>query len=150
MRINDLRNWEQYPCVTYHVLRRDYAEGRKERRPRDREMFGDDKDPEQFVVLRGQFFDYTVCFSVWGRNNDEADALLDKLEDFLLIYTPYFKQNGVNQFWFEQQLEDEVETSWRIPVYVRRVNYLLRLERIVVVRVEELNRVLINVNVKEE
>jgi len=148
MRSFDLEGWEQYPCITYHIVSRRYAERIKERRPREREMVPDPDNPGEFIKITGQFFEYVVELGVFAKTNDEADALLEKFENFLFTYSPYFCECGVNKIWFEEQLEDEVITKWRDPVYSRRVRYRLRLEKIRLLKISELKQVLVNIDVE--
>lgn len=145
-----MEQWEQYPVVVYRLMERRPAEGIVERKPRHRETVVDPNNPGQYVLLMGQMFDYFVQFNVMAKSNDEADDLLDKFETFILTYTPFFKENGVNQIWFERQLSDDVITSWRDPVFVRSVIYRLRMEKIVPVVVGQLSQVNIDVNLFEE
>ncbi len=147
MREPDLAHWEQYPCITYHIVGRTWA--LKERKPRQRQTISDPDNPDRFITLLGQMFDYIIQFDIWAKSHEQADALLDKFEDFLLVYTPYFMQMGVNQLVFERQLEDQVVTSWRDPVVNRRLQYALRLERLTPVVFGELERVLTNVDLDQ-
>ncbi|AOQ24708.1 hypothetical protein Maut_02280 [Moorella thermoacetica] len=116
----------------------------KERKPRQRETIPDPDNPDRFITLLGQMFDYIIQFDIWAKAHRQADDLLDKFEDFILIYTPYFMQMGVNQLVFERQLEDQVVTAWRDPVVNRRLQYALRFERITPIVLSQIERILID------
>lgn len=150
IRWHPMNEWEQYPVVVYRLTDRRPAEGIAEKRPRHRDTVVDPNSPDRYVLLMGQVFDYFVQFDVMAKSNDEADDLLDKFENFILTYTPFFKESGVNQIWFERQLPDDVITAWRDPVFVRSLVYRLRMEKIVPVVVGQLNQVSIDINLFEE
>lgn len=150
LRRQNFSEWEQYPVVTYWVRHREPAAGFRETKPRIRGQIQDPADPQRFVTVLGQNFDYVLAFTAMAKSPDEAQELLDRLEDFMLTYTGYFKQKGVGDIVFQEQLEDEVITSWRDPVAAMTVLYRVRLERLTSLSEAQLELVLVDYKIDEE
>lgn len=121
----------KYPLITYRLLRRVINPNFKDYKPRFRDIIRHPYAPDQFVELYGQIFDVWVEFKIYSLSQEEADELVVEFEDFLYMYTGFFKKNGVQNIQFYAQEEDELITKERYPVAVRTLQYQIRLERVV-------------------
>ncbi|MEW6770013.1 MAG: hypothetical protein AB1330_01285 [Bacillota bacterium] len=140
LRYRTMDDWEQYPVIVCRLERRYPSEGVNEKKPRLRTMLHDADNPSRSVRLMGQMFDHRVLFNIIAKSAEEADRLVDDFELFMETYKDDFVRMGV-RLWFEEQLADDVETSWRDPVVVRPLYYIVRLDRIRPEFVGRLNRI---------
>lgn len=117
------------PIITYHSKgKRPGAVGKstQEIKPRFRQYH---KEDGETVHVYAQTFDIHVVFNVWAGTNTEVDKLAEKFEDFMMTFTGYFLQNGVQQLIFLEQTDATEEVSIRDEAVVRSFKYLLRLEK---------------------
>jgi hypothetical protein len=71
-----------------------------------------------------------VQFTVYALSAEEADQLVEELDDFIQTYQGQFKKNGVQEITFYAQEGDAVMTDLRFPVAVRPLQYTFRFEKI--------------------
>jgi hypothetical protein len=83
------------PIITHEVVKRIPTPERGEIKPRIRDKI---QDPEtgEYINLYGQWFDYTLQFNIWDKTVSNVIELLNDLEELILTYTGYFKQQGVS------------------------------------------------------
>jgi hypothetical protein len=120
----------QYPLITYRLLKRVVNPNFKERKPRLRDIIRHPYAPDHFIELYGQIFDVLVEFKIYSLSQEEADELVIEFEDFLYLYTGFFKKKGVQEILFYAQEEDEVITKDKYSVAVRTLQYQMRLEKV--------------------
>jgi hypothetical protein len=82
------------------------------------------------VQIHGQIFDCYIEFCVFAKSAEEADQITEELDEFILMYKGFFKQKGVQEILFHQQLEDMVLTDWKFPIACRPIQYIMRFEKI--------------------
>lgn len=117
------------PFIAYHTKSRVYTTGRGVK-PRLFEEAPDPKHIGHTIGLYMQSFDCQMQFDIFHQTGKDADALLQRFEEFLTTYTGYFKQNGIDEFLFQEQLEDDYDFRWRENYYVRSLVYFVRVQRI--------------------
>ena len=121
------------PIITYHSKGKRPAvigkNGVQEIKPRIRSYYKETEDGTEAVNVYAQSFDYNLVFEVWAESNTEADQMAERFENFMMTYTGYFMQNGVQQLIFQEQLDETAVMKWREAAVVRSFRYLLRLEK---------------------
>jgi len=115
------------PIITYEVVDRKPTPERGEIKPRIRNKV-QDPDTGETINLYGQWFDYILQFNVWDKSVQNVIDLLGDLEKLILTYTGYFKQQGVSELLFEEQLRDDKLTKWDESLNVRSIRYKVRIE----------------------
>jgi len=121
------------PIITYHSKRKRpgvVGNGTTEIKPRFRETYNVTENGKTSAVnVYAQRFDHDVLFEIWAENNVEADKLAVKFEDFMMTYTGYFMQNGVQQIIFLEQTDQTDVMEWKDGGICRSFKYLVRLEK---------------------
>jgi len=130
-----------FPIITYHTLRRMVNRDFKEIKPRYRTTIRHPYIPDEYVELKGQIFDVWVQFDVCSTSADEADLLVEELDDFIQTYRGYFKKNGVQEITFFAQETDIVDNSLRFPIAVRPVQYTFRFEKITPIFLNQIEQI---------
>jgi len=92
------------------------------------------------IEVRGQWFDNLVQFDCWSTSNQEANALIFWLEDFLELYTPVLKQNGIGEMLYWQRLQDQTIERWRNDIENRTLQYYFRTEKLRVRRLRNFRK----------
>jgi hypothetical protein len=83
--------------------------------------------------IYSQVFDYQVEFELWAETNSELNALCERFEDFMMIYTGYFMQQGVQQLIFMDMTMPFTAQRMDDKALTKIFKYLVRLEKQVVV-----------------
>jgi hypothetical protein len=127
--------------ITYKVTRREPGtieahpfDGRKEIKPRVRQIIKDPDYPDHHVQILGQWFDNIIQFDCWSVTNDGADSLIDWFEDFMFRYTWVWKKNGVQEILYMSRTIDEEVTKWRDDIVNRTLYYYFRTEKLIPIR----------------
>ncbi|WP_067924185.1 hypothetical protein [Alicyclobacillus shizuokensis] len=120
----------EFPVITFHMLRRLISQQYKDVKPRYRDTIEHPYIPGELIELRGQMFEVWLQFTVYSQSQEEADELVEELDDFLNTYAGYFKRMGVHEIRFFAQETDDVDTSYRFPLAVRPVQYTFYFEKI--------------------
>ena len=119
----------------------------KEITPKIRELpFEDPNQPNKTILIYGQKFDYIIEFSIWCATNESANKLMNEFEDTLIIYKGDLMRSGVQNILFNQQLEDNSESSSRVKLAHRTLLYQVRLEKLTSVSSSKLNMITVRVN----
>jgi hypothetical protein len=91
----------------------------------------------------------TVQFTVLAKSNERANELVDWFHRMVLRYAhgmKFFQARGINYLTFEQRLEDATTKEYGQELYVRPLQYSLRLELMDVGEEKLLDNVAISVN----
>jgi hypothetical protein len=91
------------------------------------------KDPRNVthnIEVYGQWFDNLVQFDCWSNSNNEANALISWFEDFMELYTPVLKQNGVAEALYWERLQDQTIERWRNDIENRTIRWFFRTEKL--------------------
>lgn len=87
-------------------------------------------DPSKSIQVRGQWIDSLVQFDCWTTDNLSANKLASWFKDFMKLYIPVLKQNGVLDIMWIQQLRDAAVTKWRQDLISRTLQYYFRTEEL--------------------
>lgn len=105
--------------------------GVRERKPRQR-------GPEYQVEVdgkkrqarnEGQMFDARIEFYVYGKSNKQAIETAELFMDFIHTYKGIFQKEGLQNIWFESDEEEDTRDSMA-SIYVRKLTYLVRFEKV--------------------
>ncbi len=143
--------------ITYKVARREPGtvsahpfDGRKEIKPRTRQILVDPDYPGYHITVLGQWFDNEVQFEFWTKFANDGDTLITWFEDFLYKYTWVFKKNGVQEMLYLRREIDEEITKWRNDLCYRSLSYYFRTEKLVPVRDKDFTQVDVIVNLESD
>lgn len=117
-----------YPCVVYSLeMRRPFQ---TEPKARTREEIRTNPDEDQ-IIIYAQRFDNIVAFKAYSRDNpQEVEEIIESFEDFMVEYTPVFKQLGLSDISYAQRLPDGGEPRAGRHVIHRTVAYKVVTEKI--------------------
>jgi hypothetical protein len=132
----------EFPLITFKILRRLVNQDFKDIKPRIRTTIRHPYVPDQYVQLYGQIFDVWVEFTVYSTSAEDADYIVDELDDFIQMYKGYFKRNGVQEMLFYAQESDKVITDYRFPIAVRPIQYTMRFEKVTPVFLNQIEQIL--------
>lgn len=115
-----------YPCIYYSLdLRRAHPD---EPKMKIREIVD---DRGEVFVVSGQRFQNVVKFTAITESDpDLATDVMEIFEDFMMEYTPLFKELGASEFVYSRRYSDTQETRSGTGVVKRSVAYLLTTEKI--------------------
>jgi hypothetical protein len=118
-----------YPVVTYDLqLRKPHP---SEPKVRFREEIRTPRDKDA-IVIGGQRYQNLVNFSVTTEKNPElAEALIEAFEDFILEFTPVFKQLGLSEIVYARRLPDAEQSRRSEGIEIRTVSYLVTTEKVI-------------------
>lgn len=120
----------ELPAITYHIKKRIPHPDFKEIKPRERDTIKHPHIPGEFIQLMGQFFLVFVEFKFYSTSAEQADEMMQDLEEFLYIYAGHFQKNGVQRLLFHEQGEDEVISDARFSIAKRSIIYKMSFEKI--------------------
>lgn len=135
------------PIITYEVIDRQITPERGEIKPQLRREVKDQETGE-VIKLYGQWFDYILQFNIFDHSVSNVISLLENLENLILTYTGYFKQQGVSEILFHRQVRDDQLNKWDESLDVRSIRYKIRIENLQVVSTGIIKDININVNNK--
>lgn len=149
--------------ITYQIIRREPAtlgdapfQARKDWKPRYRETKL--VTPTEAIEIKGQWFDNMVQFDCWTRSNKEADDLVEWFEEFMILYTFYFKKYvGVQEMFYYRggrftfgTTEDEAMVRWRNPFKVRSCTYYFRTEKLWFIDLGVIQKIIARLDVQDQ
>jgi hypothetical protein len=82
------------------------------------------------IEVYGQWFDNIVQFDCWSTSNPQANMLVTWFEDFMELYIPILKRNGVQEALYWQRQDDKVLQAFRDDIDNRTVQYYFRTEKL--------------------
>lgn len=127
--------------ITFRLINRKINQEFKDYKPRLRTTLPHPHREKETIQVYAQVFDLLVEFKVLTSTAEKADMLVTEFDDFIQRYTGHFKQAGVQEILFVQQLEDQVNTFNRIEKHMRPLQYNIRLERLTVKYENELEHI---------
>lgn len=98
----------------------------------------------QSYLIHGQRFQNIVSFSVIHTDPMMADQIIEVFEDFMLEYTPVFKQLGASEFVYSRRTPDGEVFAHGEDMIKRTVAYMLTTEKILMSPMDLLESVLID------
>jgi hypothetical protein len=150
IRHEPLKEDLQLPAITFRKIHRKVNPEFKDIKPRHRATIRHPYRQDEWVELKGQIFDVIVEFHVLSETAEEADELIEELEEFIMIYKGFFKLHGVQEMLFHQQLEDSVITEFRFPIACRPIQYTMRFEKILPVFLNQIEQMLVQAKVQAQ
>jgi hypothetical protein len=143
----------ELPMVTYSILSKvpgTVGKETKEIKARFRQTLNLDQpiDGEaEALNIYAQLFDYTLEFSCWADNNGALNALCERFEEFMMIYTGYFMQQGVRQLTFLEMAPPFQAPRMDDKAVTRAFKFLVTLEKQVVIPTAVIKEVIGRVSV---
>lgn len=128
------------PHITYKVISR---KPKNEYKPIAREeTFECDENGDQRPgVIYGQFFDCIVQFNILASENRLANKVMEKFEELMIAHAGYFKQKGVSDFYFKEQITDSEYNNFRETLSIRNITYYVQIEKLTVIFNRKINNI---------
>lgn len=122
------------PHISYRILSRRPPSNR-EYKPIVREEIieCDELNEQRKGVIYGQVFDCIVQFTIFAGEAKLANKVVEDFENLMLSYTGYFKQQGVMELYFKEQVTDQDYNNFRETLSVRNVRYYVQIEKLAVI-----------------
>lgn len=114
------------PVITYKTVSRVPY---KELKPRIRDTVSD-MDSNMIGNIYAQKFESVIQFNIFASVYDLAEEVMDKFEEMMIKYAGFFKQRGVSELVFSEELSDSEYDMFRQIVSVRSIRYKVYTERI--------------------
>lgn len=133
--------------ITYSLVKRNVLPERNEVKPRFREAIKDPHREGEFIEIYGQTFDYYTKFTINSISAEEADDLVEEFEEFLLRYSGFFKRCGVTEILFIEQQADMSTLNSHIEVNERPLIFKIRLERLSIRSLNDIEQIGLQANI---
>ena len=120
------------PHITYRVISR---KPKNEYKPiiREEVVECDEYGEQRPGVIYGQFFDCIIQFNIFAGENRLANQVMEKFEELMIAHAGFFKQKGVSDFYFREQLTDSEYNNFRETLSVRNIRYYVQIEKLTVI-----------------
>jgi hypothetical protein len=131
----------EHPYITYEVVNR-VPKG--ELKPRVRQEIEEkDTDPNDTRPgeIYGQKFECLIQFNVWAGAYANAQELMEKFEDMMIMYAGFFKRNGVAELMFKRQFTDNKFEVFRQTFSIRNIQYYVEIEKLTVIFREKIKEI---------
>lgn len=130
----------QYPCIIYSLQLRKTHPNEPKMRYREEK-----NDQEDVYVVGGQRFQNIIYFQAIGeaQNVDTVEHLIEIFEDFMIEFTPVFKELGVSELVYARRLSDTEQQRPGANTVARTVSYMVTTEKVVSTRYERLKEIVI-------
>jgi hypothetical protein len=124
-----------FDVIVFHIFSSEIASTSrtKDQRPNGFSIFSEEPMPEKTGYKRiryGWDEETVVQFTVYAKSAERANELVSWLHWTILTYAwgmKFFKARGVNVFEFEKRLEDRTTKDYGQELYVRPLQYRLKL-----------------------
>ncbi|MGL4877983.1 hypothetical protein [Paraclostridium dentum] len=131
-----------HPYISYKVISR---KPKNEYKPIVREdiVECDEHNEQRFGTVNGQFFDCIVQFNVFASENRVANEVMETFEELMISYAGYFKEQGVVDLYFKEQVTDTDYNNFRETLSVRNIRYYVQIEKLMVIfnrRISDINQ----------
>jgi len=117
------------PHIYYTVISRKPC---LELKPRERQEINevDSAGKVRHGRVWGQRFKCLIQFDIVAGDYEAADKVMEVFEDVVFHYTSYFKENGVAEILFEEQITDNNFNIYRQNMSIRSLRYSVWIERL--------------------
>lgn len=137
-------NDPDYPCILYSLeLRKPFT---NEAKPKIREIL--DLTSTHKMIVSAQRFENIVQFSVVdsvaSSGAQRVEEIIEAFEDFMMQYTPIFKEVGLSDIFYAQRRTDRTEERSGFSVVRRSITYLVITEKVLAKEVWRLNDILVS------
>lgn len=86
-------------------------------------------DEERLGALYVQRFKCILQFNIFSSGYAEAEQVMNIFEEAMLKYAYIFKKYGIQEFYFDEQLEDSYYDTYRQWCCVRNITYYVLFEK---------------------
>ena len=123
------------PRVAFELARREHTKEMPQgKKPKIYKSYTDPNNEEYSIQEVSEFFDCSVRFCIYGNSKKQAKEWAKKFELFMLTYAGIFKQRGTQEIMFLEESEQKVSTEGRQELPHRTLRYLVRIQRIQIIR----------------
>lgn len=138
-----LSTYPTYPCIIYNLeMRKTHT---NEPKQRHRELIHR-PDSDTNIQIKAQRFQNIVNFNVYTQTNaQQAEEIIEAFEDFMLEYTPIFKQLGLSEIFYYRRNPDSGQRRDNVDIVERSVSFLITTEKLIVLEQEKLRNIYIDV-----
>lgn len=140
----------QLPIISYSTIKRIPCKSIPNLKPRAMHIIKDPDNSTDNLIVYRQWFDYTVRFGIWTATNNECVTLMDQLEELILGFVGYFKEQGVSEILFVLEEEGKVLEQERQKISHRSLVYDIRIERITLLRSSKMQQILETVYLQQD
>ena len=122
----------EHPYISYRVISR---KPKNEYKPIAREEIVecDEHNEQRLGTVRGIAFDCIVQFNVFASENKVANKVMETFEELIISYAGYFKEQGVRDLYFKEQITDTDYNNFRETLSVRNIRYYVQIEKLMVI-----------------
>lgn len=121
-----------HPYITFKVISRKPT---LEYKPIAREEIVecDEHNEQRLGTVFGQKFDCIIQFNVFASENRVANKVMETFEELIISYAGYFKEQGVRDLYFKEQITDTDYNNFRETLSVRNIRYYVQIEKLMVI-----------------
>ena len=140
------KEFSKYPVMTYRLDLRKPVQN--EPKPKLREhVITSPGEPD--LLIMGQRFLNIITFTAFTNENPQlAEELIEVFEDFMIEFTPVFKELGVSDLLYARRLPDTDGSRGKgLGIVERSVSYAVTTEKVIVTSKDKLESVLIDARI---
>ena len=137
------------PVITFNIFNRIPSAKKPGLKPRIYLIGYDDLDPDYLIIQHTQWHDCIVEYNICHRTMNEAFKLMDRFETFNALYAGYFKQNGLMEFLFRQEVPTSSTLKIDSTIPSRCLYYDMVIQNIFTQRVKATEEILAVAEVSE-
>ena len=121
-----------HPYITFKVISRKPT---LEYKPIAREEIVecDEHNEQRYGTVFGQKFDCIIQFNIFASENRVANKVMETFEELIISYAGYFKEQGVRDLYFKEQITDTDYNNFRETLSVRNIRYYVQIEKLMVI-----------------
>lgn len=123
------------PVITFNVVHRTPSKGKIGVKARVMESIEDPENSDYILILHRQWFDCVVEYLTFDCTNRCARHLADRFEMFMETYRGYFKEQGISEMLFQEEVDSKLSSKYKEGVPSNCLRYFMVLERILIERV---------------
>ena len=118
--------------ISYKVISR---KPKEEYKPIVREEIveHDENNEQRIGQVYGQRFDCVVQFNIFSTENKMATKVMEKFEELMIAYAGFFKRQGIQELFFQEQLTDNEYNNFRETLSIRNLRYYVQVEKLTVI-----------------
>jgi hypothetical protein len=132
----------EMPVITFDIMSRIPSTKKPGLKPRIYIIGQDDMDPDFLIIQHTQWHDCIVEYNICHTTMNEAFELMAKFEAFNTLYAGYFKQNGVMELIFRQEVPTSSTHKIDSTIPSRCVYYDMVIQNIFMQRVRATEEIL--------
>lgn len=140
------KEFSSYPVMTYRLDLRKPIQN--EPKPRIREEVTT-APGEPSLLIMGQRFQNIITFTAFTNDNPQlSEEIIEVFEDFMIEFTPVFKELGLSDLLYARRLPDTDGSRGKgLGIVERSVSYMVTTEKIIITAKEKLEKIAIDARV---